>query len=371
MNSISIAASPKQTPLTVWLASVASHVETRVYNGAITPFMLDAASGEIEALLTGAAVHDLGWLHRVQVRGEDRFRWLNGMVTNAVSDLPAHTGAWNLALNAQGRILGDLMVWRETTDGESGHDALELVTAADQAERLLAHLDRFIIMDDVELAPQDDKTALGLTGPKAGEVLERLGIAKLAEPLTQARVAWNGIELLLRRAYGVLGEHNEIWAPAEYAGQLWQALKGAGAIPAGSGALESYRVVEGIPAYGVDILEKDLPQETSQLRALCFSKGCYLGQEIVERIRSRGNVHRHLRSLEVNGPLPAPGTELMLEGNAVGQVTSATEIPFAGNPRCFALGMLRAEAEVRNEPLIYSAGGASGRAMLLSAPPVL
>ena len=105
---------------------------------------MDAPERETAALASGAAVHDLGWLRRVAVRGEDRFRWLSGMVTNTVNDLGANAGAWNLVLNAQGRIQGDLHVWRE-------RDELELEIAADQYEKLLAHLDRFIIMDDVEL----------------------------------------------------------------------------------------------------------------------------------------------------------------------------------------------------------------------------
>ena len=94
--------------------------------------------------------------------------------------------------------------------------------------------------------------------------------------------------------------------PAARLEKLWTALRTAGAIPVGAASLEAFRIAEGIPAYGVDIVERDLPQETSQMRALHFNKGCYLGQEIVERIRSRGNVHRHLRPLELSGPVPAP-----------------------------------------------------------------
>ena len=94
----------------------------------------------------------------------------------------------------------------------------------------------------------------------------------------------------------------------------------------GGSALDAFRVAEGIPVYGIDIAERDLPQETSQTRALHFSKGCYLGQEIVERIRSRGNVHRHLRQLELDGPLAKAGAELFLEGASVGAITSAAEL---------------------------------------------
>ena len=336
---------------------------------------LDAPEQETAALAGGAALHDLGWMRRIKVRGADRFRWLSGMVTNMVNDLGANAGAWNLVLNAQGRIQGDLTVWRNRPHrqepGDTGaDDKLELEIAADQMDPLLAHLNRFIIMDDVELAPREDETALGLTGPKAGEVLDRLGLPRLAEPLTHTRADWNGLSVRLRRGYGVLAEHYELWTSIATATKLWKFLLAGGATPVGFAALESFRVAEGIAAYGIDIHERDLPQETAQTRALSFNKGCYLGQEIVERIRSRGNVHRHLRHFELDGPLPAQGVELLLDGAAVGSITSATELPLSGGARRFALAMVRAEAEARNVPFAYATAQGAGTAHRLIAPPV-
>ena len=107
------------------------------------------------------------------------------------------------------------------------------------------------------------------------------------------------------------------------------------------------------------------------MHGLNFSKGCYLGQEIVERIRSRGNVHRHLRHLELDGPLPGPGSELMLDGAAAGQITSAAELPLTKGKRTFALGMIRGEAEAKNRPLEYAVEGVEGIARLLAEPPRL
>jgi len=365
MPDLNVAATPAATAVAGFLASADPQPECAPYHGVLTPIELDARPVEIEALTLGAAVHDLGWLRRVAVRGSDRFRWLSGMVTNMVKDLAPHGGAWNLVLNVQGRIQGDLTVWREG-------DNLELEIAADQTEKLLAHLDHFIIMDDVELALVEDQTAIGLTGPRAGEILAGLGLPVLAEEMTQARAEWSGTPLLVRRGYGALAEHYAIWTPAARAGDLWRALGAAGAKPAGAAALEAYRIAEGIPAYGIDIVERDLPQETSQLRALHFSKGCYLGQEIVERIRSRGNVHRHLRALELDGPLPEAGTKLTQDGAEAGHTTSAAELALgAGNPRRFAICMIRAEAEARNLPLSYSAGEMSGQAKILAGPPLL
>jgi folate-binding protein YgfZ len=367
------ATEPIATPLATLLAQAAASPQLQAYRGVLTPLRLDAAEKETAALLSGVAVHDLGWVRRVAVRGEDRFRWLSGMVTNTVNDLAANAGAWNLVLNAQGRIQGDLHVGREG-------DELTLMIAADQYDRLLAHLDRFIIMDDVELMPlsvADDgelsgQTALGLAGPLAAGLLSGLGLPAPQEPLTSASAAWNGQQLRVVRDYGVLAPHYELWVRAAQIPALWQALAEAGARPVGAASLEAFRIAEGIPAYGIDIAERDLPQETSQMRALSFSKGCYLGQEIVERIRSRGSVHRHLRSLELFGAVPAAGAALTLEGGAVaGQITSAAELPLHTGSRVFALCMMRGEAEVRNQPFTYAAGTATGSARILAAPPML
>ena len=187
MTQTTASVSLRATPLAELLRQVGKPPELRAYRGALTPWELDAPAKETAALAFGAAVHDLGWLRRVDVLGEDRFRWLSGMVTNTVNELAANAGAWNLVLNAQGRILGELHVWREG-------DGLNLVIAADQVERLLAHLERFIIMDDVVLTPLsvnangelNEDSALGLSGPLAGNVLARLGLPTLAESMLDA-----------------------------------------------------------------------------------------------------------------------------------------------------------------------------------------
>ncbi|MGA7856507.1 MAG: folate-binding protein [Terracidiphilus sp.] len=369
MTESDLAATIVSTPLATMLALAVKPPHIAEYHGALTPRELDASGAETATLVSGAAVHDLGWMHRVAVRGEDRFRWLSGMVTNTVNDLGAHAGTWNLVLNAQGRIQGDLTVWRE-------EEAVELEIAADQYDRLLAHLEHFIIMDDVELVPLGSEpgaaeTALGLTGPQADEVLGRMGLPTLAEAMTGTRVEWNGLDLRILRGYGVLAPHYEIWTPVSGLTKLWRMLSTAGASPVGTATLEAFRIAEGIPAYGIDMMERDLPQETSQLRALSFSKGCYLGQEIVERIRSRGNVHRHLRGLELEGPAPEAGVELTADGAVSGKITSVAELPLASGSRVFALGMMRAEAEARTQEMTYTAGTVTGKARLLAAPPTL
>ena len=366
MTETRLAVSALPTPLTSLLNSAVRPPRTAEYRGVVTPQELDAPTGETAALATSAAAHDLGWMRRVAVRGEDRFRWLSGMVTNTVSDIASGFGAWSMVLNAQGRIQGDLTVWRDGDD-------VTLEIAADQYDRLLAHFDKFIIMDDVELVPHDStgETAVGLTGPQASEVLKRMGLPTLPEAMTSLRLEWNGLDLQILRGYGTVAEHYELWTPIAGLTRVWRTLSTAGASAAGSAALEAFRIAEGIPAYGSDIVERDLPQETSQTRGLNFNKGCYLGQEIVERIRSRGNVHRHLRQLEVDGPLPEPGAELLLNGNASGQVRSVAELTLPAGSRKFALGMIRSEAELSDKLFTYSVGTESGTAHLMTASPKL
>ena len=378
MSESALSQALQATPLATLLGRSDAPPELSACRGTFTPREFDAPERETAALLNGAAVHDLGWLRRIAVRGEDRFRWLSGMVTNMVTELAVSAGAWNLVLNAQGRIQGDLYVWR---DG----DSLELEIAADQYDKLLAHFDRFIIMDDVELVPlsldpdsaHTGQVALGLTGPRSVEILTALHLPVPPEPLTSLRAVWGEIDLRIVRGYGLLVPHYELWAPAAASPALWQALTAAGATPVGAVSLEALRVAEAIPVYGTDMVERDLPQETAQMRALHFSKGCYLGQEIVERIRSRGAVHRHLRPLELTGPLPALGAPLTFDSPtagpaaAAGHITSAAHLPLPSGPRFFALGLIRAEAELRNQPLTYTAGTATGTARILAAAPEL
>jgi folate-binding protein YgfZ len=402
MPETDLAQNLQATALAAMLESGRTPHELIVYRGALTPRELDAPGVETAALAFGAGLHDLGWMRRVAVRGADRFRWLSGMVTNTVNDLFPNTGAWNLVLNAQGHIQGDLTVWRGgeepspqrriasgagSKNGDpllgtpfAGESELELEIAADQFEKLLAHLNKFIIMDDVELIPLGEEqvgetgseTAIGMTGPEASEVLERVGLPVITSAMAGTSVEWNGWNLKIRRGYGAMAQHYEFWLPSAGLAKLWSCLRTGGATPVGCASLDAFRIAEAIPAYGIDMVERDLPQETSQLRALHFAKGCYLGQEIVERIRSRGNVHRHLRPLELSGPVPSNVEELTLEdGTVAGQIRSAAELAFASGNRVFALGIVRSEAEAREQVFAYKAGANVGTARILEAPPKL
>ncbi len=162
--------------------------------------------------------------------------------------------------------------------------------------------------------------------------------------------------MLLIAAYSPTVPRCQIWSTPEAVDTLRMELTNLGAVEVGPEALEALRVLEGTPLFGKDIRDRDLPQETAQTRALHFSKGCYLGQEIVERIRSRGNVRRSLTSFSLIGDVPALPATLEADGNPAGELTSVATLPDGTH---LALGYARHEALERNLPLLYPGGRAT------------
>jgi folate-binding protein YgfZ len=310
--------------------------------GALMPADYGDVRAEFEALRSGCGVYDLGWRAKVAVTGGDRVRWLNGMVSNNVRDLAAGHGVYAFMLNAQGRIQADLYVFQRG-------DSLLVDMESAQRGKVLELFDRYIIADDVEIADISDKiAAVGLTGPQSREVLERTGITvpDIAH-LQFADVIWEHAgqrtTVTLLRSGEEAGESWQVWTSPEQLSILrgWLITEGARAV--GATALNLFRMARGIPQFGVDIRDRDLPQETGQTRALNFTKGCYLGQEIVERIRSRGAVHRQFAAVTVEGTLPEPGAKIVADEKEVGEITSSAILPLAED-RPVALGYLRREA---------------------------
>lgn len=318
------------------LTSASAHLGE--YSGTATATDFGDIASEFQALLAGAGVYDLGWRAKIVLTGEDRVRWLNGMVTNNIRDLAAGRGVYTFLLNPQGHIQADLYAYNRG-------DSLLLDTDHAQLEKLLGIFDHYIIMDDVEVTNACEKlTAVGVAGRKAREILGKCGLdVSDLEPLQFQDVAWREVGLTLVRGDNPFVETYELWLAPDHVAWLWQALVDAGARPAGTSALELLRIASGIPRYGQDIRERDLPQETEQQRALHFSKGCYVGQEIVERIRSRGNVHRMFAAFAVEGALSALGTKIQHDGKDIGEITSAAALPFADGERSIALGYIRRE----------------------------
>src|SRR2546428_335675 len=308
------------------------------YGGTITAADFGDVRGEFSALLSGCGVYDLGGRAKVTLTGKDRVRWLNGMTTNNVRDLPMGRGVYAFILNPQGHILGDLYVYNRG-------DSLLLDTDQAQLAKVLGIFKKYIIMDQVEVTNSSDSlTAIGVAGPKSRAVLLTVGLElPELEPLQFADLRWRDIALTVVRGEAEKGEAYEIWLAPEKVREVWEALLHAGAKPLGTTALDLLRVAMGIPKYGQDIRERELPQETEQTRALNFTKGCYIGQEIVERVRSRGAVHRTFVGFEIEGALPTPGAKVQVDGKDVGEITSVASLPTDGNERKVALGYCRRE----------------------------
>ena len=304
------------------------------YGGAQTPAVLSSPQEEWTALRGGCAVFDLGWRAKLVVTGRDRTRWLNGMVTNNVRDLAPGHGVYSFLLNPQGHILADMCVFNR---GES----FLIDTDRAQVEKLTQLLKKYIIMDQVVLseAAPNQITGLGVEGPQSQDTLLQAGFEpSTLAPLEVEDRMWNDVAISLVRTFqgGYM-----IWLPPGQASAMWEALAGAGATPVGAEALEMRRIAAGIPRYGVDIRERDLPQETGQEQALNFSKGCYIGQEIVERIRSRGAVHRRFTGFSFEGLAPQADARIERDGREVGEITSVTTLP---SGKAIGLGYWRREA---------------------------
>jgi folate-binding protein YgfZ len=308
---------------------------------------------QLAALLQGSGISRLDQTAWIRVTGEDRVRWLNGMVTNSIQDLKTGEGNYNFLLSVQGRIQADATIFAEP-------DALIMETAASQVPGLMTLLDRFIIMDDVELADATgSQSGILIAGPKAASLLARTRLDVEDLGILQKRtVSWNDAQISVLHLDSPLIPRFELWTDANTASKLLEALLKAGAVFCETQSLEWLRILEGTPRYGTDIRDRELPQETGQTRALHFSKGCYLGQEIVERIRSRGNVHRTFVGFRLDGELPAAGSLLETDGKQVGELTTVAAVPLPtdGNVVQLALGYIRRETLDRGSPLHYAGG---------------
>ena len=274
-------------------------------------------------LRTASAWIDLSTRGKIRVTGEDRARLLHAMSTNHVQELATGEGLYTFFLNDKGRILADAYVYNL---GES----LLLDTEPETAASLAAHLDKYIIADDVVIENETGRwMAVGLEGPASAKAAAGLGISPPARAC--ALVEWDGGFVVQVAETGMPGVR--IFVPMDERHTLAARLTAAGIPNATAEEARVVRIENGKPRYSEDISDRYLAQETQQLHAIHFNKGCYLGQEIVERVRSRGQVHRHLTAIEIeSATAPAPGSKLVADGNAVAEITSAVYSPALGKP---------------------------------------
>jgi len=279
-----------------------------------------------------AAWIDLSARGKIRITGEDRARLLHALATNDIQNLQPGQTIYTFFLNEKGRVIADALV-------HNLGDALWLDTEADLRAKLMEHLDRYIIADDVTLEDETEAfAAIGIEGPRLLELAPREGFILFASVTGEPGI----------RAFMPSGRKDE------YIARLTQA-----SIPEASGEeVNIVRLEKGTPRYGSDISDRFLVQETQLLHAVHPDKGCYLGQEIVERVRSQGQVHRLLLPLRIVGnEAPASGTKILSNEKEAGEITSAAYSPAFG--QIVALGYLRREV-VESGSALCLAGTAAG-----------
>jgi folate-binding protein YgfZ len=285
-----------------------------------------------EALHSSAAWIDLSDRGKIRVTGEDRARLIHAMSTNDVEHLSPGSGVYAFFLTAVGRILADAYIYNL---GES----LFLDTEPETAAKLAEHLDKYIIADDATLENEMDRWAcIGIEGPQWPTAAAQIGLPAVAN--FYAVVSTDDGFVAQVASTGRQGIR--IWVPPALKEVLIDRLKAACIPQATPAEVRVVRIENGIPRYGEDISERYLVQETQQTHAVHPNKGCYLGQEIVERVRSRGQVHRVLTPLRIHTTvLPSPGTKLAADADLAAEITSAAFSPALGE--VVALGYVRTE----------------------------
>jgi tRNA-modifying protein YgfZ len=273
-----------------------------------------------QALRHGAAWIDLSARGRITVRGRDRARLLHAITSNEVKKMPTGAGCYAFLLNPQGRIQADLNLF-------CFEDHFLIDTEPELREKVHLHIKRYIIADQVELEDVTPTTAcIGLEGPGAAAILATLGAPVPAADY--AHVAWDDATIAAVTMTGQPGVR--IFAPPEKAAALVHQLEATGAMAATPEEARLVRIENGKPRYGEEIRDSSLPQETQQMHAVSFNKGCYLGQEIVERIRAQGRVNKKLTRVILEGSeLPAAGTKTTVDG-AEAEIMSAIMSPESG-----------------------------------------
>ena len=272
------------------------------------------------ALREGAAWFDISERARIRATGEDRIRLLHALASNVIEGLGPGEWTETFFLNPQGRIQARARVYVL-------EDAVLVETDGSCREALLSYLESYIIMDDVSLEDSTEATAaIAVEGPLAASVL-----------------SGTSVEPGERRPSSLSGSSG-FWVeiPPANKAALVAELESAGAVAAAPEDVETGRVENKVPRYGVDYSDANIPHETQLLDLVSFSKGCYVGQEIVERVRSQGKVNRLLVPVEIDATDVPDDLTARLDDQPMGTVTSPTPSPASGKVRGFAL--LRREA---------------------------
>ena len=298
---------------------------------------------EYDALRTSAIVVDRSHRGRLRFFGEKSGEALTGLVTNDVLSMHPGNGQYGAALSAKGRIVSDLRIFASAGS--------YLVDAPPRAwpgwlamvkkyvnPRLSGYRDDSHAVRDLGIFGADSRRVAAAVGAIDADTLNALA------PYAHVSATIDDAPVMIARAPDIGVEGYDLFVPFEQFDRLWERAVSAGAMPAGLGAWEIARVEAGRPEWGIDIDDTTIPQEANfdELDAISYTKGCYIGQEVVARVHFRGHVNRHLRGLRAaSAEGPPTGAQLIDDGgNHVGDIRSSVASPRLGG---IALGMVRRE----------------------------
>lgn len=297
-------------------------------DGWLLPMHFGNPAAEYDAVRGAAGLIDFSHRGLLQITGPDRVAFLQGMLSNDLPALKPFEGQFATILNQQGKVLADVRVL-------CAMNSLYLDFWETLKDKIVAHLNRYLVADEVEIADRSEEYAtLSLQGPHAETLLLGLaGQADLPKNIAHhAMVNAAGAALCVVRASHSGETGFDLVIPRAELVKISQRLTDIGeqfsAAWIGQEALETLRIEAGNPRYGTDFSEDNLLLETGLDTHVSFTKGCYLGQEIVERVRSRGHVNKKLCGLLIDGATPArPGDAIGVDGKQVGAITSSAFSP--------------------------------------------
>jgi folate-binding protein YgfZ len=316
-------------------------------DGWLIPKSYGDVASEYKAVRENAGLMDLSPRGRVRVSGSEAIMFLNGLITYDMKTLAEHHWMSAVFPNVQGRIIAAVRVVRlgnEVT--ESASPTFLLDTEAPTYARLLKTIERFTMAGDFRVNDITNDTALlSIQGINAAAIATQVLGATVAElPRDGAlEIGWEQSSVIVMRATHTSEDGFDLIVDSAHAAALWQVLSEAGAQPVGYDALETLRIEAGIGRYGRDMDETNVVTEANLDDAVSYTKGCYIGQEIIARIKYRGHVAKKLTGLlfEKEVVIEAGASIRSVEGKDIGRVTSTVLSPKLG--RTIALGYVRYE----------------------------
>lgn len=345
-----------ETPLTTLHKSEGATMGT--WFGCALPDKWTDPRVEEEYARKSVALIDKNYRAYLSFTGPDRARYLNAILTNNIKGLTVGQGNVSLLLNPQGRILAEIETYAQAEN-------LFCVSYAMIRERLVEWLDRYIIMDDVTLTDESRRFGtLAIEGPTAVAAARELAGIELSSLPELGRIETSVASIpcwITKRSAGGIGGC-EFMVESDKLANVWEALSdavkkhGGGAM--GYHALSAQRLAQGAPWFGYDFGEKQIPHEAGlETTHISYTKGCYTGQEIVERVRSRGQVNRRRVELEFDGAIAPPAGEVLwVDGKEAGFVTRAAVPCFLDH--AIGMGYVRKDHNAPGSRLSWSGGTA-------------